>query len=263
MQGTLDLSAHRLDAWVTSRRHQAPRGDARGRAERAVRRRLRLGREPQADARLVREAGHHAAGRRAGAAADTGQRQRLHPRAVDDARRDRGAAAQRAPRSFRCAEPPRARSRSSCPRAACGKPRGCSTACGRGSRSARCSAIASSACSTRPSSTTAAPWTASSRRCAAWRRSSRAPAAAPTGPVETIAAENVVDGLVLHRRWKEERSAVIAEVIGGGTGHQRPVGDLVDPRQARRRDRWPERRAHRGIGLSDGARQHLAHRQHA
>ena len=40
----------------------------------------------------------------------------------------------------------------------------------------------------------------------------------PTGPVETIAAGNVVDGLVLHRRWKEERSAVIAEVDRGGLG---------------------------------------------
>ena len=36
--------------------------------------------------------------------------------------------------------------------------------------------------------------------------------AAPTGPVDTIAAENVVDGLVLHRRWKEERSAVLGEI---------------------------------------------------
>jgi len=43
-------------------------------------------------------------------------------------------------------------------------------------------------------------------------------AATPTGPVETIAAENVVDGLVLHRRWKEERSAVIAEVTAAGLG---------------------------------------------
>ena len=46
----------------------------------------------------------------------------------------------------------------------------------------------------------------------------RARAAAPTGPVDTIAAENVVDGLVLHRRWKEERSAVIAEVSAAGLG---------------------------------------------
>ena len=43
-------------------------------------------------------------------------------------------------------------------------------------------------------------------------------AATPTGPVDTIAAENVVDGLVLHRRWKEERSVVMAEVSAAGTG---------------------------------------------
>ena len=43
-------------------------------------------------------------------------------------------------------------------------------------------------------------------------------AATPTGPVDTIAAENVVDGLVLHRRWKEERNVVIAEVSAAGLG---------------------------------------------
>ena len=39
-----------------------------------------------------------------------------------------------------------------------------------------------------------------------------------TGPTESIAAENVVDGLVLHRRWKEERSTVVAEVTKAGLG---------------------------------------------
>ena len=43
-------------------------------------------------------------------------------------------------------------------------------------------------------------------------------ASTPTGPVDTIAAENVVDGLVLHRRWKEERAAVLAEVTAAGMG---------------------------------------------
>jgi hypothetical protein len=43
-------------------------------------------------------------------------------------------------------------------------------------------------------------------------------AAAPTGPVDTIAAENVVDGLVLHRRWKEERAVVLAEITAAGMG---------------------------------------------
>ena len=36
--------------------------------------------------------------------------------------------------------------------------------------------------------------------------------AIPTGPVDTIAANNVVDGLVLNRRWNEERSVVLAEL---------------------------------------------------
>ena len=49
----------------------------------------------------------------------------------------------------------------------------------------------------------------------------------------------------------------------GGPGNQRHADDLVDPRQAGRRDRRPERRAHRRIGLPDGARQHVAHGQHA
>ena len=42
--------------------------------------------------------------------------------------------------------------------------------------------------------------------------------AATTAPVETIAANNVVDGLVLHRRWKEERNAVLTELNKAGMG---------------------------------------------
>jgi hypothetical protein len=41
---------------------------------------------------------------------------------------------------------------------------------------------------------------------------------APTGPVDTIAAGNVVDGLVLHRRWNEERPVVMAAVTSAGLG---------------------------------------------
>ena len=88
-------------------------------------------------------------------------------------------------------------------------------------------------------------------------------AGTPSGPVDTIAAENVVDGLVLHRRWKEERERGHRGSNRGGTRDQRSVGDLVHPRQARRRHRWLERRTHGGVGLPDGARQYLAHRQHA
>src|SRR5499427_464136 len=39
-----------------------------------------------------------------------------------------------------------------------------------------------------------------------------------TAPVETIAANNVVDGLVLNRRWNEERSTVIAALSTEGFG---------------------------------------------
>src|SRR6185369_10149279 len=39
-----------------------------------------------------------------------------------------------------------------------------------------------------------------------------------TAPVDTIAANNVVDGLVLNRRWKEERPVVVAELNKAGMG---------------------------------------------
>lgn len=42
--------------------------------------------------------------------------------------------------------------------------------------------------------------------------------AIPTGPVERIAANNVVDGLVLHHRWNEERSVVLDELNQAGMG---------------------------------------------
>jgi hypothetical protein len=55
-------------------------------------------------------------------------------------------------------------------------------------------------------------------------------AATSTGPVDTIAAGNVVDGLVLHRRWKEERNAVIAEVstAGLGTSDLSAISSILD-----------------------------------
>ena len=70
MQGTLDLSAHRLDAWVTSVATKRLAVDAHRRTDGPVRRRLRLGGESQADSRVAGEAGDHAARRRAGTAAD-------------------------------------------------------------------------------------------------------------------------------------------------------------------------------------------------
>jgi hypothetical protein len=39
-----------------------------------------------------------------------------------------------------------------------------------------------------------------------------------TAPVDGIAANNVVDGVVLYRRWQEERSVVVAEVTKAGLG---------------------------------------------
>ena len=39
-----------------------------------------------------------------------------------------------------------------------------------------------------------------------------------TAPVDAIAANNVVDGLVLHRRWKEEQSTVRVELMKEGVG---------------------------------------------
>ena len=51
-----------------------------------------------------------------------------------------------------------------------------------------------------------------------------------TGPVDTIAANNVVDGLVLHRRWKEERAAVVAELnkVGMGTSDMATLSSIFD-----------------------------------
>ncbi len=39
-----------------------------------------------------------------------------------------------------------------------------------------------------------------------------------TAPVDTIAANNVVDGLVLHRRWKEEQNTVMTELNKASMG---------------------------------------------
>ena len=123
MQGTLDLSAHRLDAWVTSVATRRLAAMRRRHPGGPVRRRLRLGRESRARCRRVdRHARHHAAAGRGRAAADAGERQRLHPRAVDDACRHRRAAAQRAPRADRRAAAPPGRSRSTCRRAGCARP---------------------------------------------------------------------------------------------------------------------------------------------
>ena len=64
MQGTLDLSSHRLDAWITSFATKRLAHDDGRRPARRLCGRLRLGREPQAHAGLVRHRRDHAAGRR-------------------------------------------------------------------------------------------------------------------------------------------------------------------------------------------------------
>ena len=172
MQGTLDLSAHRLDAWVTSvatKRLAAmhvdgPNGQyvgAYGWVENLkpippslVRQVSTLpAGEPGPLQTPANDSGFiHAPSMTHAATAALLRNAHLGPSGVPAAD---GSVRHRV-----------------CRRVASGRPRACSTACARASRSARSSAIASSACSTRPSSTTAAPWTASSPRCAGWRRSS-------------------------------------------------------------------------------------------
>ena len=148
MQGTLDLSAHRLDAWVTSfatKRLAAMHID--GPAGQYIGAYGWVENLRPIPASLVKPV-PDAAGRRAGPAAD-----RRRTTAASFTRRR-----WRTPRPRRCCatrtsgrpayRAPTARSRSICPRAACAKRRGCSKACARGSRWARSSATASNACCT-------------------------------------------------------------------------------------------------------------------
>ena len=122
--GSLVASARCLDHLV---RDQAARGDAAQHANGPARRRPTAGSRTCRPTPAARAAPVHAAGRRSRSARRASQRQRLHPRAVDDACRGRGAAAQRASRCHRRRREPTARSRSTCRRAACARRRGCST----------------------------------------------------------------------------------------------------------------------------------------
>ena len=82
---------------------------------------------------------------------------------------------------------------------------GCSTACARASRSARCSAIASSAgCSEQK----LAQFIEHFREVAPLV-ADKLPGTEQPGdrPVEAIAANNVVDGLALQRKWRATSSA--------------------------------------------------------
>ena len=82
-------------------------------------------------------------------------------------------------------------------------------------------------------------------------------------PVESIAANNVVDGLVLNQKWRDAPNAVT-----GALQPARPTtAELASrsPRTGRAGglDRRSERRADRRDRVPDGPRQHLAHREHA
>ena len=174
LQTTLDLASHRLDAWATSYATRAPGGDARGQADRARRRRLRLGGE-RARARL-----RHAGGSRRPTSRRRSLRRSTTPASSTRRRRRR-------PRRRRCCATrtwastawprPTGRWRSTCRRAACAPRAGCSTACVAASRSARCSATASSAGCTTTTSTSRSRAFAASRR--SWPTSSPPPSCRP------------------------------------------------------------------------------------
>ena len=140
LRGCIDLFAYRLDAWITSLATRRL-GELRAKApQRARARRVRLGAGPEGlaardGARAARRDGRALRGARAG---------RLPARAVAGAGLGRGRA-RAAATSRTWARPARASSRSTSPRRACAWPSRCSTACARGSSSARCSATASSA----------------------------------------------------------------------------------------------------------------------
>ena len=122
---------------------------------------------------------------------------RIHTHTVARARGDGGGVAQRAP-DTRDVRPPTC-SPSTCRRNACASPRGCSTACARANRSARCSATGSSAGCT---SAKLAEFISVLPRGRAAGRKQAAGGAGNDLPVEAIAANNVVDGLALQRKWK-------------------------------------------------------------
>ena len=91
----------------------------------------------------------------------------------------------------------------------------CSTACGRASRWARCSATGSNGVST-SCPATGWSWTASSTCCARWRRCAAASSPNPTQPVqESLAASDVVDGLRLMEIAVGDRSAEARGWPGG------------------------------------------------
>ena len=134
--------------------------------------------------------------------------------------------------------------------------RGCSTACGRASRSARCSATASSAAARPLDGRT---WTASSRRCAAWRPLSPAPARSADGAGRNDRGQQRRrrPGAAPPLEGGAQRRASRSSAAAAALGTERHLAAL-DRRSghARRHHRRPERRAHGRIGLSDGARQH-------
>ena len=194
LTGTLDLCSHRLDAWITS---LATKRLAEMRQERAGRRavrRLRLGDEPAARRRAHAEVapppGEQAPVFRAA------EQSRLRSHAVAGAGYHRRRAAQRSSGPRRRSNAERSAGDRSVVRARAAGDAGCSTACGRGSRSARCSATGSSAGCRKPEKRIFIDVLPRSGAAGGAQAGTQA-----RQPVEAIAANNVVDGLELQRRW--------------------------------------------------------------
>ena len=221
--------------------------DAHRAAGRPARRRLRLGREPEAGG--AAHAGR-AAARRAGAARSPARRPRLHPRAVAGPGGDGGAVAQRSPES-------RWRGRtgrwpSTCRRARVRLAQWLLDGVRPGSRWARCSATASSggctSCAPTSSST-------SSARIAPRRTAADTDGTPPVG-----APSAVVDGLELHRRCEPDQGDSACCACGSHRPVHAEYARCQGAGDARRRDRRGGRRGERRERAPAAARQPGAQR---
>ena len=254
MQGTIDLASYRLDAWITSFATKRLATHARVATAGRLRRRLRLGREPQARNDCAHR-GHAAAGR-SGAALRARQRYRLHSRAIDDACLDRGTAAQRAARQQR---------RGGIEWSVCDRP--VVAACARSELAARwraTGATARGAARLSIRATPARPAQGSVHRAAARARAIDRPQA----------GEHESAGRKHRGEQRRRRSGAESEVAGREADRDEPPAerrcdcrrsDEAEPGAgwARGLDRCRERRADCRDGLSDGSRQHVAPREHA
>ena len=189
MTGTLDLCSHRLDAWITSfatkrlaeMRKASPTGVLFGGYGWV------MNLKPAAAQTTVARAA-----RRTRPGLSIRQQSRLHPHAFADAGRHRRDLAQRPSGPCRQSDSRTICWPSICRRSVCGWRRGCSTACDRGNRSARCSVTASSADCRKPGKP---QFISSFRELAPLVARKLETSSQPDQPVEAIAANNVVDGL--------------------------------------------------------------------